>query len=98
MTACLDCGRPGNKGSRCPACKAARAAGRSGAYDWEYEKAAKEAKRRAGTHCPRCNEPYTADNPPTGGHMVPVREGGTTADGVEAQCRRCNYGWRRTGL
>ena len=47
--------------------------------------------------CPRCNRPYTPENPATGGHVVPQREGGSLEDGVVAQCRRCNYGWRRTG-
>ncbi len=98
MTACLDCGRPGTKGSRCPACKAARDQKHGEAYGGAYTRERDRAVQAAGTHCPRCGRPYTADNPATGGHRVPVREGGSTEDGIEAQCRDCNYGWRRTGL
>jgi hypothetical protein len=98
MTACLDCGRPGNKGSRCPRCQAARAAVHDAAYGPDYQRAQKAAIANAGPSCPNCGQPYTASNPPTGGHAVPVREGGSTQDGVVAQCRRCNYGWKRTGL
>lgn len=98
MTACLDCGRPGCKGSRCPSCQGIKDRAHAATYDWEYEKARNEAVAAAGERCPRCNRPYTADNPPTGGHAVPARQGGSTADGIEAQCRDCNYGWKRTGL
>lgn len=98
MTACLDCGRPGNKGSRCPRCESIKKAEHDAAYDWEYEKARNAAVAAAGERCPNCGEHYTPTNPPTGGHAQPVRRGGSTADGIVAHCRRCNYGWRRTGL
>lgn len=98
MTACLDCGRPGNKGSRCPACEQRKRAAHDAAYGPDYQRARAEAVANAGERCPNCGQPYTESNPPTGGHRVPVREGGTTQDGVVAQCRRCNYGWKKTGL
>jgi hypothetical protein len=66
-------------------------------YDYKFRKESKRTKRNA-THCSQCGMPFTSDNPATGGHSKAVRDGGTTADGIEAQCRRCNYGWRRTGL
>lgn len=97
MTACLDCGRPGCKGSRCERCKALRAA-ESAYSEPGYAAEAARTRAAAGEHCPRCGEPYAPSNPPTAGHKVPVREGGTLADGLQAQCRRCNYGWKRTGL
>ena len=50
------------------------------------------------THCTECGQPFTPDNPVTRGHVVAVRDGGTHTDGYTAQCRRCNYGWRKTGL
>jgi hypothetical protein len=40
---------------------------------------------------------FTADNPATGGHVISIRDGGTTADGIKAECARCNYGWQTTG-
>lgn len=88
--------------TRCPPHRAAREQQRgtrtARGYDNDYLRAATRAKRTAGSTCPRCNERFTADNPPTGGHIVAIRDGGSTHDGIEAQCRRCNLGWRRTGL
>src|SRR5690242_15726607 len=60
-------------------------------YDGEYRKARKVALAGA-THCFRCGELFTAANPATGGHRVAIVEGGTTADGIGAECARCNYG------
>ncbi len=77
--------------------EAQRGTNKERGYDYKFRKASKAAKNNA-THCPRCGVEFTASNPATGGHRVAVRRGGRTADGIEAQCRRCNYGWRRTGL
>jgi hypothetical protein len=66
-------------------------------YGYAHRKAAARAKADA-THCTQCGTPFTADNPATGGHLKAIRNGGSAGDGIEAQCRRCNYGWRRTGL
>lgn len=65
-------------------------------YDSTYVTARTAALAGAET-CQTCGEPFTPDNPATGGHTVPQREGGTTAHGIKAECRRCNYGWRKTG-
>lgn len=53
---------------------------------------------KAATYCANCGDPFTEDNPATGGHRVPRRDGGTLASGIVAHCARCNYGWQRTGL
>lgn len=66
-------------------------------YDYAFRKASAEAKAKA-THCAECGDQFTASNPATGGHVRAVRHGGSTSDGITAQCRRCNLGWRRTGL
>jgi hypothetical protein len=63
-------------------------------YDREY-RAARDRAKVGATHCVTCGEAFTEDNPATGGHVKAIRDGGTTADGIEAQCRRCNYGWRK---
>lgn len=98
MTACLDCGRPGQRGSRCDRCEALRRQSHDAAYGADYQRESARVRREAGTHCPRCGRPYTPDNPPTAGHLVAVREGGTLEEGLEAQCRKCNFGWKKTGL
>jgi hypothetical protein len=61
----------------------------------DYQRARTAALKNA-THCATCQQPFTTDNPATGGHIRPRRHGGTTADGIKAECRRCNYGWRKT--
>src|SRR4051794_23156506 len=66
-------------------------------YGWNYQKERKRALANQ-SYCAVCGEPFTTSNPATGGHRRALRNGGTTSDGIEAQCRRCNYGWRRTGL
>lgn len=65
-------------------------------YDSQHDRARRAALANA-TRCTTCHEPFTADNPATAGHAKAIRDGGTTADGIHAECRRCNYGWRRTG-
>ncbi len=66
-------------------------------YDYRYRKQAKATTSKA-THCSECGSRFTASNPATAGHRRAIRNGGTTSHGLTAQCRRCNYGWRRTGL
>lgn len=94
---CLDCGRPGVR-HRCSSCaRARRGTTTERGYGHAYRKVRDEALDGE-TNCSSCGEPFTEDNPATGGHLVPQRDGGTLADGVGAHCARCNYGWRRTGL
>jgi len=93
---CIDCGRPGVR-SRCPSCTRSRrgtTTERGYGHAYQVERAAVLAEA---THCSICEEPFTEDNPATGGHLVAIRDGGTLADGIGPHCRRCNYGWRRTG-
>lgn len=74
----------------------ARGTFRQRGYDAAYDRARRKALAGA-THCATCHQPFTPDNPATGGHVKAMRDGGTTADGIKPECRRCNYGWRRTG-
>jgi hypothetical protein len=96
---CLGCGRPTGD-TRCPACTRARDHARGTrqqrGYDRQYELAREQALATA-THCTTCGAAFTEDNPATGGHVVAIRNGGTASDGVKAECRRCNYGWLRSG-
>lgn len=62
----------------------------------DYQRARTIALANA-TRCATCQQPFTPDNPATGGHVKARRLGGTTADGIQAECRRCNMGWQRTG-
>lgn len=77
--------------------EAERGTNKERGYDSRFRKASNEAKAKA-THCSECGTRFTPANPATGGHSRAVRRGGSTDDGIVAQCRRCNYGWRRTGL
>lgn len=88
---------------RCPTCLARDEQGRDQrrgttdqrGYGWAYQQA--RAKAVPGqTHCATCGEPFTEDNPATGGHVRDRRAGGTLEHGIKAECRLCNYGWRRT--
>lgn len=66
-------------------------------YDAAFEHAKQEPEYVNATHCTECGEPFTADNPKTGGHSVALRNGGHGSK-ILPHCRRCNYGWARTGL
>lgn len=66
-------------------------------YDNTYEQALRDPTYTNATHCTNCGEPFTPDNPKTGGHTTPLRHGGKGSP-IEPHCRSCNYGWRRTGL
>jgi hypothetical protein len=99
MRPCLDCGAL-TPTTRCPTCTGtrdrARGTRQQRGYGREYERERERALIDA-THCATCGVLFTLDNPATGGHVVAVRKGGTAADGIKPECRRCNYGWERTG-
>jgi hypothetical protein len=86
------------KSGRCPDCRrqadAARGRPAERGYDGDYIRARAAAVTGA-THCGTCGEAFAEDNPATGGHVKAIRDGGTVGDGIVAECRRCNYGWRR---
>ena len=93
LKTCTVCGAVSSE-PRCA--KHRRPARQKRGYDAEYERALRAPAYLAATKCATCHEPFTADNPKTGGHVKAIRNGGTTADGIIPQCARCNYGWRRT--
>lgn len=66
-------------------------------YDRDFDAAKRDPTYLNATHCTRCGQPFTPDNPKTAGHTRAIRDGGTTLDGISPQCRRCNFGWRRSG-
>ena len=66
-------------------------------YGADFEKAKRRPEYVNATHCVECGEPFTPDNPKTGGHSVAIRNGGRGSE-IVPHCRRCNYGWARTGL
>lgn len=76
-----------------------RARGSSSArgYDAQYRQQLKTPEYLNATHCAECGEAFTPDNPKTGGHSVALRAGGKGSK-ILPHCRRCNYGWERTGL
>jgi len=87
--------------TRCPthalAYERARGSAARRGYGARHRHATRHATEGA-TNCTSCGEAFTPANPATGGHRRALRHGGTLAHGIEAQCRRCNYGWRRSGL
>lgn len=89
------------EGSRCVDCARvkdrARGTRQERGYDAEFEQAKRRPEYVNATHCAECGQPFTADNPKTGGHSIAVRNGGK-GSAVLPHCRRCNYGWVRTGL
>ena len=86
---------------RCPTCSSkhekARGTRQERGYDAEYERQLRTPEYVNATHCGNCEEPFTPENPKTGGHTVALRNGGQGSK-VVPHCRRCNYGWLRTGL
>ncbi len=97
---CLDCGTPGVR-HLCRRCRTVREQRRGSTTERGYGATYQQQRDAAldgATHCTRCGEPFTEENPPTGGHVKALRNGGGTVEGIEPQCRRCNFGWRRTGL
>jgi hypothetical protein len=98
---CLDCQRLTDRSdSRCPACARAKELRRGRRQQRglgaDYVRARDQALAGA-THCATCGQPFTDANPATGGHIVARRRGGTTADGIRPECRRCNYGYQKSG-
>lgn len=105
---CLDCGAL-SPNTRCRPCQIRhgneRYAKRGTSTERGYGSAYRQ--RRAGvladaTHCDTCGEPFTPDNPATGGHVVDLRtmprherKASATTAPLTPQCQRCNYGWRR---
>jgi hypothetical protein len=96
-----DCGQLTTRtDSRCAACASARNRARGTRQQRGYDKQYEDERQRAlasAMHCATCGQRFTVDNPATGGHVVAIRNGGTAADGVKPECRRCNYGWARSG-
>jgi 5-methylcytosine-specific restriction endonuclease McrA len=96
---CLDCGTL-TPNTRCPTHTRtrdqARGSRQARGYDRAYEQARDAAIRNA-THCATCGDLFTTENPATGGHVRAIRNGGSTSDGIKPECRRCNYGWSRSG-
>lgn len=105
MSAMKVCAEPGcptlTRRTRCPEHTRARdkARGSSNArgYDAEYRAQLRSPEFLNATHCAACGCPFTANNPKTGGHSVAIRNGGKGSR-IVPHCRRCNYGWQRTGL
>lgn len=89
---CLVCGRL-STGSRCPTHAKTAARG----YGAPFQRARREPGYVEATRCATCGCTFTRANPKTAGHRVALRDGGTLADGIMAECRRCNYGWMRSG-
>lgn len=98
---CLDCDRlTGRSDSRCTPCAGARELRRGRRQQRGYDTAYEHERARAlasATHCASCGVRFTDRNPATGGHVIARRHGGTTADGIKPECRRCNYGWEASG-
>jgi hypothetical protein len=99
---CLDCPAISDqiRSGRCPDCarkyEKQRGTKRERGYGAEFDKAKRDPAYRAATHCTNCGVAFTEGNPKTAGHVVAIREGG--GDQITPTCRRCNYGWRKTGL
>lgn len=85
--------------SRCDECRSAyeRARGtkRERGYDAQFDRNRRDPGYLTATQCATCAQPFTDDNPKTAGHVVAVRNGGGSE--IKPECRRCNYGWRKTG-
>lgn len=75
----------------------ARGSRQARGYDRDYEQQLRSPDYVNATHCAECGRPFTKDNPKTGGHSVALRRGGKGSK-ILPHCRRCNYGWSRTGL
>lgn len=102
MKQCISCGRV-TEYSPCSTCRSERNRARDEergsrqdrGYDADFDRAKVAPAYVNATHCATCHEPFTPQNPKTAGHRTALRRGG--GDGsIIAQCRRCNYGWRKT--
>lgn len=100
---CLDCGTVTTQ-SRCAECRSRRERDRdqrrgsrqARGYGAEYDAASNDRAYLTATRCAACGGPFTPNNPKTKGHARALRRGG--GHRIVAHCRRCNYGWRKTGL
>lgn len=92
---CIECGRI-SEGTRCPEHSLGTTTTERG-YGWTHQQALQDPAFQAVEHCQHCGDPFTPDNPRAGGHRQAHRHGGADGDLV-AHCRRCNSGWRATGL
>lgn len=102
MKVCAEPGCPTlTPGTRCPTHERKRERERGTAtergYDADYRRQLASPEYVNATACATCGVTFTQDNPKTGGHSVAIRDGGYGSQ-VVAQCRRCNYGWKRTGF
>lgn len=95
LKSCVECGALGPS-TRCELHPRGTTTERG--YGWSHQQQLEDPEYLAATHCTNCGDPFTEDNPKQGGHVVPIREGGQGGDPVAPHCRRCNAGWRRTGL
>lgn len=99
---CVEPGCPEliDTGSRCTthtrATDQARGTRQQRGYDAAFDAAKRTPEYRNATHCDTCGEPFTAANPKTAGHVRAIRKHGPNDAGIGPQCRRCNYGWRKT--
>jgi hypothetical protein len=88
--------------TRCADCRSAHEQARgtrtARGYGPDHQAAKRQLQAEGHTHCTRCHQPFTPANPMDTGHLVPIRDGGTAADGVAPHCASCNRGWRATGL
>lgn len=76
---------------------AARGTRQHRGYGKSFDAAKRGSKYRNATHCTNCGETFTPGNPKTAGHIKSIRDNGPNDEGITPQCRRCNYGWRKTG-
>lgn len=102
MRVCIEDGCPTlTRKTRCSAHERAKDQARGTrqerGYDYAFEQAKLLPEYVNATRCAECDEPFTEDNPKTGGHSVALRHGGKEST-IVPHCRRCNYGWARTGL
>lgn len=83
LRACLGCGRR-SASPWCADCVT------PSPYDAEHRRNGAAAIAGA-TVCARCGKPFTPDDPPTRGHIVSVRDGGTNdPSNYQAEHRSCN--------
>lgn len=98
---CLTCPKLINTGTRCQDCsrkyEQARGTRTQRGYDSEYRKQLHSPDYVNASRCDACGCEFTPDNPKTGGHSVPIRQGGKGSK-IVPHCRKCNYGWLRTNL
>lgn len=102
MRVCVETGCPTlTKATRCPEHRRdkerARGSKAERGYDAEYLRQLRLPDYMNATQCAECGQAFTQDNPKTGGHSVALRNGGRGSK-ILPHCRRCNYGWERTGL